>query len=70
VSVVRFRWNGASPARGNGSGSRPCAIRFFSTSLVCAKLRPQEVEVLEDLLRRCADGLGVPIRDGAASPVR
>jgi DNA-binding MarR family transcriptional regulator len=39
-------------------------------AVMCAQLRPDEVTVLEDLLRRCADGLGAPIGDRAAVPAR
>jgi DNA-binding MarR family transcriptional regulator len=37
---------------------------------MCSGLSPHEVTVLEDLLRRCADGLGAPIRDRRLPPVR
>lgn len=37
---------------------------------MCANLRPAEVAVLEDLLRRCAVGLGVPIREHGIPPAR
>jgi DNA-binding MarR family transcriptional regulator len=37
---------------------------------MCSGLSPHEVGVLEDLLRRCADGLGVPINDRRQPPVR
>lgn len=37
---------------------------------MCSSLRPDEVAVLDDLLRRCADGLGVPIRESGIPPAR
>ena len=37
---------------------------------MCSRLEPGEVAVLEDLLRRCADGLGAPINDRIFPPVR
>jgi DNA-binding MarR family transcriptional regulator len=37
---------------------------------MCVRLEPHEVIVLEDLLRRCADGLGVPISDHRVPPKR
>ncbi len=37
---------------------------------MCSGLEPREVALLEDLLRRCADGLGAPIRDRGFPPVR
>ena len=37
---------------------------------MCSGLQPHEVTLLEDLLRRCADGLGAPIRDRSFPPVR
>ena len=37
---------------------------------MCSRLEPPEVAVLEDLLRRCADGLGAPINDRMFPPVR
>ena len=37
---------------------------------MCSRLEPGEVAVLEDLLRRCADGLGAPINDRVSPPVR
>jgi hypothetical protein len=37
---------------------------------MCARLAPQEVAVLDDLLRRCADSLGVPINTRRVKPAR
>ena len=37
---------------------------------MCSGLQPEEVTLLEDLLRRCADGLGAPINDRGSPPVR
>jgi DNA-binding MarR family transcriptional regulator len=37
---------------------------------MCAELEQEEVAVLESLLRRCAAGLGAPIRDQGFPPVR
>lgn len=37
---------------------------------MCSKLQPQEAGVLDDLLRRCAEGLGVPISDSRIPPAR
>lgn len=37
---------------------------------MCSQLESHEVVVLEDLLRRCADGLGAPINDRGLPPVR
>lgn len=37
---------------------------------MCSGLEPHEVAVLNDLLRRCADGLGTPIRDHRFPPAR
>lgn len=39
-------------------------------AVMCAQLRPDEVVVLEDLLRRCADALGAPIGDRTTVPAR
>jgi DNA-binding MarR family transcriptional regulator len=36
---------------------------------MCSGLKADEAAVLEDLLRRCADGLGAPISDGHIPPV-
>lgn len=37
---------------------------------MCSRMEPGEVAMLEDLLRRCADGLGAPINDRTFPPVR
>lgn len=37
---------------------------------MCSGLDPHEVTALEGLLRRCAEGLGAPIRDSGSPPVR
>lgn len=37
---------------------------------MCARLAPQEIAVLDDLLRRCADSLGVPINTRRVKPAR
>jgi DNA-binding MarR family transcriptional regulator len=36
---------------------------------MCSGLKPNEVTALTDLLRRCADGLGAPVRDRPFPPV-
>jgi DNA-binding MarR family transcriptional regulator len=37
---------------------------------MCSLLEPHEVALLEDLLRRCADGLHAPINDRTFPPMR